>query len=105
MASPSPYKARNTNNSFVQSESAKSAIKSLNQRSISRTLLRSTGKYAMTNPSSSKTSTVDMKAFFSGTQDLRKQNPGKDVSVITLDELEMLRLRAARMDDRVMDIM
>jgi len=52
MASPSPYKARNTNNSFVQSESAKSAIKSLNQRSISRTLLRSTGKYAMTNPSS-----------------------------------------------------
>ncbi len=80
---------------------------SINNRSLSRTLLRSTGKYAMSTTQSHQTSQLDirngqfnasMKSPFGG---LKK----KEYGVIRLDELEDLRLRATGQDQKTLDQM
>jgi len=86
---------------------------SLDKRSNSRTLLRSTGKYALLSQNSASVlDNVMTKSGFSSTLNLSShagggsfnhgQNklPKKEVGVITMEELEGLRLRATGMDDK-----
>jgi hypothetical protein len=90
------------------------------KKSNSRTLLRSTGKYAMSMSSGSALDHVLTKSGFSSTMgDLSKPfsmmsrnggagglpPPAREVGVITLDELEGIKLRAVGINERTIDVM
>ena len=86
------------------------------KRSNSRTLLRSTGKYAMSIASGSGLDNIMTKSGFSSTFDMSKPQsyisaavpkvpPAKDTAVITLEELEGIKLRAVGLNERTIDAM
>ena len=85
------------------------------KRSNSRTLLRSTGKYAMSMNSASALDNILTKSGFSSTVDLSKPQsmitgkpkipPSKNVGVITLEDLEGIRLRAVGLNEKTLDAM
>ena len=85
---------------------------SLNQRSLSRTMLRSTGKYAVSSAiPSHQSSHIDVRTAFNATMDnaQTKKSPfglkTKEFGVIRLDELEGLRMRASGFDDKTLNQM
>ena len=85
---------------------------SLNQRSLSRTMLRSTGKYAVSSAiPSHQSSHIDVRSAFNATLDTAqtKKSPfglkTKEFGVIRLDELEGLRMRASGFDDKTLNQM
>jgi hypothetical protein len=89
---------------------------SLNQRSLSRTMLRSTGKYAVSSAiPSHQSSHIDVRSAFNATMDNAQTNiqckkspfglKTKEFGVIRLDELEGLRMRASGFDDKTLNQM
>jgi hypothetical protein len=87
---------------------------SLDKRSNSRTLLRSTGKYALLSQNSASVlENVMTKSGFSSTLNLssnaggggsfnhgQSKLPKKEVGVISMEELEGLRLRATGINEK-----